>query len=62
MLRCLPDVQAPGRVLTAAWQAANGAAAPARAAETRPAGAADPRPAANSDHAGLPARVATRAA
>jgi hypothetical protein len=62
MLRCLPDVRAPGQVLTAAWQAANSALVPVRAAEARSAVAVEPRPAANSDHAGLPVRVATRAA
>jgi hypothetical protein len=78
MLRCLPNVQEPGRVLTAAWSAAQAAAAPARAtaarsgvaaevpasapAAPRPTLTTEPRPAANSDHAGLPARAAPRAA
>jgi hypothetical protein len=62
MLRCLRNVQEPGRVLTAAWQAANGATAPARAEQPRSTVAGESRPAANSDHAGLPARVVTRAA
>jgi Bacterial PH domain len=54
MLRCLRNVKEPGRVLTAAWSAANGVAVQARSAGARPAP--------NSDHAALPQLAGSRAA
>jgi Bacterial PH domain len=59
MLRCLRDVREPGRVLTAAWSAANGAAVQQHGVEAR---ASEGRPAANNDHAGLPKLAGSRAA